>query len=110
MVKDKVLKILANEAQVPIDSLSMNHTLLVDLKIDGDDAWEVFESCHEQLNLDLQSLNFTDYFSPEPCYKGFLYIFRKIKYRDEHLARKKKTFTVAKLIDACERGSFEKLV
>lgn len=110
MVKDKVLKILAHEAHVPIDSILMDHTLLVDLKIDGDDAWEVFENCHEQLNLDLQSLQFMDYFSPEHCYKGFLYLFRKLKYKDEHLARKKKQFTVAKLVDACERGSFEKLV
>ena len=110
MIQDKVLKILAHEAQLPIDSILMDHTLLGDLKIDGDDAWEVFESCHEQLNLDLQNLKFTDYFSPEPCYKGFLYIFRKLKYKDEHLARKKKHFTVAQLVDACERGSFEKLV
>lgn len=52
MVQDKVLKILAHETQVPIDSILVDHTLLINLKIDGDDAWEVFESSHEQLNLD----------------------------------------------------------
>ena len=39
MVKNKVLDILALEAQVPSDSIAMEHSLLVDLKLDGDDAW-----------------------------------------------------------------------
>ncbi|MDO6568166.1 DUF1493 family protein [Alteromonas sp. 1_MG-2023] len=110
MIRDKVLKIISQEISLPIDSISMDSTLLVDLNIDGDDAWEVFERCYEQFGLDLSDFKFTNYFSSEPCYKGIFYILRKLTFKDEHLARKKETFTVADLVNACERGSFEKLV
>jgi hypothetical protein len=110
MVQDKVLKILARETSLPASEIELESTLLGDLKIDGDDAWAVLEKCSEQLNLDLSDFNFNDYFRSEPCLKGFLYIYRKLKYRDEHVASQKSKLTVAGLIKACERGSFEKIV
>ncbi|KDC55725.1 DUF1493 family protein [Pseudoalteromonas sp. S3431] len=110
MIRDKVVEIISQEMNLPIESISMDSTFLVDLNIDGDDAWEVFERCYEQFNLDLCNLKFTDYFSSEPCYKGAFYMFRKLKLKDEHLVRKKERFTVADLVNACEQGDFEKLV
>ena len=106
VIQDKVLKIISREMDLPIDAISMHSTLLVDLNIDGDDAWEVLERCYEQFGLDISSLKFTDYFSSEPCHKGMYYIFRKLKFKDEHLARNKKRLTVTDLINACERGRF----
>jgi hypothetical protein len=36
----------------------------------------------------------------EPRLKGFVYLYNKIKYRDEHLVANKITITVKQLIDA----------
>ena len=55
-MNDDILHIISAESGVRVNQIRNTDTLLVDLKIDGDDAWELFEQCHVQFGLDL-----TDY-------------------------------------------------
>ena len=103
---DEITQIVSMEAGIPQNQITENLTLLGDLKIDGDDAWEVFEQCHDKFNLDLTDFDFNKYFRCEPCLKGFIYLYRKIKYRDEHLAANKTPITVKHLIAACKKGKW----
>jgi acyl carrier protein len=103
---DEITKIISKEAGIPQNKITENSTLLGDLKIDGDDAWEIFEQCHNKFSLDLTAFDFNKYFRCEPCSKGFVYLYRKIKYRDEHIAANKMSITVKQLIAACQRGKW----
>jgi len=103
---DAIKLIVSNEANVALDKVTDSSTLLGDLKVDGDDAWEIFEQCHDKFKLDLTGFDFNKYFRCEPCLKGFIYIYRKIKYREEHIAAKKIPITVSQLIAACKNGKW----
>ncbi|WDE09373.1 DUF1493 family protein [Thalassomonas haliotis] len=103
---DVVTHIISIETGVPQNQITENSTLLGDLKIDGDDAWDLFEQCHDKFELDLFDFDFNKYFRSEPCLKGFVYLYRKIKYRDEHVASNKTPITVKQLIDACKKGKW----
>jgi hypothetical protein len=103
---DEIKLIISNEANVSIDKVNDNSTLLGDLKIDGDDAWEIFEQCHSKYQLDLTNFDFSKYFRNEPCLKGLVYFYRKLKYRDEHIAANKSPITVKYLIAACKKGKW----
>ncbi|RCU50575.1 DUF1493 family protein [Corallincola holothuriorum] len=101
---DEIKLIVSNETDISIEKLNEKSTLLGDLNIDGDDAWEVFEQCHSKFQLDLTNFEFNKYFRSEPCFKGLVYLYRKLKYRDEHIAANKLPITVEKLINACKKG------
>jgi len=103
---DEITQIVSNEAGIPLNLITENSTLLGDLKIDGDDAWEIFDQCHNQFNLDLTNFDFNKYFRYEPCFRGLVYLYRKIKYRDEHIAANKIPITVKQLIAACQKGKW----
>ena len=103
---DEIKLIVSNEANVSLDKVNDNSTLLGELKIDGDDAWEIFEQCHSKYQLDLTNFNFSKYFRSEPCLKGLVYFYRKLKYRDEHIAANKLPITVKDLIAACKKGKW----
>ena len=105
-MEDEIKIIVSNEGNVPLCNVTENSTLLGDLKIDGDDAWEIFEQCQSKFELDLSNFIFNNYFRSEPCLKGVVYLYRKFKYRDEHLAAKKEPITVKQLIDACKKGKW----
>ncbi len=102
MLKNEVIDLISTESGHPKSEISDSSTLLGDLGIDGDDAWEVFEKCNEKFGLDLTNFEFRRYFRNEPCYKGIIYLFRKLKFKDEHIAAKKQPITVAELIWACK--------
>ena len=101
---DEITQIVSIESGVSLNNISGNSTLLGDLKIDGDDAWAVFEQCHDKFKLDLSDFEFNKYFRTEPCLKGFGYLYRKIQYRDEHIAANKIPITIKQLIAACKKG------
>ena len=103
---DEITQIVSNKTGIPQKQITENLTLLGDLKIDGDDAWEIFEQCQNKLNLDLTDFDFNKYFRSEPCFKGISYLYRKIKYSDEHIAANKKPITVKQLIAACKKGKW----
>ena len=104
MLETEVINLLSEESGIPASEISIHSSLLGDLGIDGDDAWDVFEKCHEKYSLDLTNFDFQAHFRNEPCFKGVVYLFRKLKYKDEHLAAKKEAITVAALVSACESG------
>ena len=110
MLENEILELVSRESGVPISKISLNSTLLGDIGLDGDDAWEVFESCHEKHGLDLTNFEFQRHFRNEPCFKGFIYLFRKLKHKDEHIAAKKEAITVARLIESCESGKWNQNV
>jgi len=101
---DEIIEILSIESGVPLSKISDNSTLLGDLNIDGDDAWSLLQECNSRFNLDLKDFNFDTYFRNEPCFKGIKFYYRKIKYRDEHIAANKIPITVKQLITACRNG------
>ncbi len=103
---DEIKLIVSNEANVSLEKVTENSTLLVDLKVDGDDAWEVFEQCHDKFKLDLTDFDFNQHFRSEPCFKGLVYLYRKMKYHDEHIAANKIPITVKQLISACKKGKW----
>ncbi len=103
---DEIRLIVSNETGISLDNIMDNSTLLGNLKIDGDDAWEIFEQCHSQFQLDLTAFDFNKYFRSEPCFKGLMYLFRKVKYHDEHIASNKVPITVKQLINACKNGKW----
>ena len=103
---DEITIIISEEGDVPIRKVLKESTLLGDLNIDGDDAWEIFLRCHDEYGLDLSDFDFHLYFRNEPCLKGLVYLYRKIKYRDEHIAAQKVPITVMQLIDACKKGKW----
>jgi acyl carrier protein len=106
MAEEDVLKLISEESGVSVFDISPESTLLGDLGIDGDDAWSLLESCSENFGLNLKNFKFQAHFRNEPCFKGPLYFFRKLKLGDEHLAAKKEKITVASLIQACKNGSW----
>jgi len=110
MLENEVINLISKESGRPVSEISTYSTLLGDLGIDGDDAWEFFESCHEKFDLDLKNFEFQRHFRNEPCFKGIIYLFRKLQHKDEHLAAKKEAITVARLIEACESGKWKKNV
>jgi len=109
-LENEVINLIVEETLLPLSKISLNSTLLGDLGIDGDDAWEVFEKCHGKFHLDLSEFEFQRYFRNEPCFKGPLYLWRKIKYGDEHIAAQKEPVTVSMLINACTSGAWRKNV
>jgi hypothetical protein len=103
---DEIKLIVSNEANVSFEKVTDNSTLLVDLQVDGDNAWEVFEQCHDKFKLDLTDFDFNKHFRSEPCFKGLVYFYRKMKYCDEHIAANKIPITVKQLIAACKKGKW----
>ena len=108
MLEDEVINLISKETLLPLSKISLNSTLLGDLDLDGDDAWEIFEKCQEKYQLDLSEFEFQKYFRNEPCFKGLLYLLRKLKYGDEHIAAQKEPVTVSMLIKACASGAWRK--
>ena len=106
IMDDEIKLIVSNEANVALNKVTDNSTLLGDLQIDGDDAWEVFEQCRDKFKLDITDFDFNKYFRCEPCLKGLIYLYRKIKYRDEHIAANKIPITVKQLITACKKSKW----
>jgi len=106
IMDDEITIIVSEEGDVPIRKISEDSTLFGDLNIDGDDAWDIFLRCHDKYGLDLSAFDFNLYFRNEPCLKGFVYLYRKIKYRDKHIAAKKIPITVKQLIGACKKGKW----
>ena len=95
------INFLAEETGIKKGKIKPESTLLGDLKLDGDDAWELFESCQNKYGIDLSNFDFLSYFSNEPCRKGIIYLYRKLKYKDEHVASKKLPITVSFLYKSC---------
>ncbi len=83
--------------------MTIESTLLGDLGLDGDDAWEVFEKLQSKFGVDISSFEFERHFRCEPCFKGVFYFLRKLKYRNEHVAACKEPVTIAQLVNACEK-------
>jgi len=110
MMNDEVIALLSNESGIALNKISEHFTLLGDLNIDGDDAWNLFEECSVRFNLDLTDFHFDTYFRSEPCFKGVIYLYRKIKYRDEHIAANKTPITVKQLITACNNGKLDSYI
>ena len=106
----KIIKMISEESGIPYTTISYDSSLLGDLGIDGDDAWELFERAEREFNLDLSAFHFQKHFRDEPCYKGLLYYIRKMVNRDEHLAAGKSEITVSMFIEACNIGTCENFV
>ena len=102
----EIINFLSLESEIPIDKITSHSTLLGDLKLDGDDAWAVFDYCHKEFNLDLSNFKFSKYFRSEPCLKGITYLYRKLKYSDEHLAASKQPITEQQFIESCKNGKW----
>jgi hypothetical protein len=103
---DEIAQLISIETGIPQNQITEHSTLLGDLKIDGDDAWSLLENCHNKFGLVLTGFDFNKHFRCEPCLKGFFYLYRKIKYRDEHIAANKIPITVKQLITACKNGKW----
>ena len=107
MTEKDIINIISHEAGVPASKINMNTTLLGDLNIDGDDAYEVIEKIHAMYKPDLSKFIFKDYFREEPCFKGLIYLLRLLKYKDTHKASNKKPMTVSMLVQACSTGEWQ---
>ena len=105
-IERDVIELIAEESGKGKDQISSSSTLLADLGIDGDDAWEILERLHGKYEVDFSEFEFEKHFRNEPCFKGPIYLFRKLKYRDEHMAARKVPITVASLIEACEKRAW----
>ncbi len=106
-IEETILGLVSIESPNDTELITMESTLLGDLQIDGDDAWEVIEACHHKYKVDFTNFIFQNYFRNEPCFKSPLYYFRKYKYGDEHIASRKQPLTVAQLVKACEQGVWQ---
>lgn len=106
MLKLEIIELISKETGYPTSNIHENSTLLGDIGLDGDDAWDVLENCHEKYGLKLDNFDFQRYFRNEPCFKGLIYLYRKLKYKDEHLASNKVAITIADLAKACELGEW----
>lgn len=102
-VVTEVFELIATESGTRKERVSLASTLLGDLGIDGDDAWEVLEGLHRKFGVDFSEFEFQRHFRNEPCFKGISYLYRKLKYQDEHLAAGKEPVTVGQLVNACEK-------
>ena len=57
------------------DDLTIETSLLKNLKMDGDDAWEFMKSFGTEFNVDMQSFNFDKHFSQEMYFNPFYYLY-----------------------------------
>lgn len=103
-LENEVMALIREDTMVPLSEISLRSTLLGDLGVDGDDAWSLIEVLREKYGIDLSEFEFRRYFRNEPCFKGPIYLLRKLLYRDEHLAAGKAPVTVSMLVDACASG------
>jgi Protein of unknown function (DUF1493) len=62
---EKVTEFIANEAGVPVDSITRQTRLWHDLRLGGDDAVEVFTRYQAQFGVDLASLQLTQHVPSE---------------------------------------------
>jgi acyl carrier protein len=102
-----LIELVATESGARKEDVALKSTLLGDLGLDGDDAWEVFEALQSKFGVDISSFEFERHFRSEPCFKGILYFLRKLKSRDEHVAARKEPVTVAQLVGACEKKAWK---
>ncbi len=105
-LESDVIEIVAEESGRQKSQVSLDSTLLDDLGVDGDDAWELLERLHERYKVNFSEFEFMRHFRNEPCFKGPIYLFRKLKYPDEHIAAGKIPITVAALVAACEKRAW----
>jgi len=61
----EVIKIVSKESGVPIEKLNGTTLIEEDLRITGDDAWEVIEALEVKYHLDLIEFEFLKHFGPE---------------------------------------------
>ncbi|GAB5382097.1 MAG: hypothetical protein Alis3KO_36100 [Aliiglaciecola sp.] len=104
MTETELIKLVAEESGIDVSKVNTDSSLLGDLKIDGDDAWSILEKCHDLYGLDLANFEFQQYFRNEPCLKGPVYLYRKSRYEDEHIASRKQCLTIRRLLEACKNG------
>ena len=107
MIEKDIINIISHETGLPVSKINMGSTLLGDLNIDGDDAYEIIEKINAIYKPDLSSFVFKDYFREEPCFKGLIYLLRLLKYKDTHRASNKKPITVSMLVNACSTGVWQ---
>jgi len=100
-IEEEFINMISEQSRIDKSKINSESTLLGDLKVDGDDAWEILELCEEKYGIDLADFDFHSYFRNEPCYKGITYLYRKWKYKDEHVASKKTPITIFELYNLC---------
>lgn len=102
--ESSTIRIIAEESGKRPEDIHIQDTLLADLGIDGDDAWAVLERLHDELGVDFSKLNFSSYFRSEPCFKGLVYYYKRLKGQDQHVASGKNPITVGSLVEAGSNG------
>ena len=107
MIEKGIINIISQESGLSASIIKMDSTLLGDLNIDGDDAYEIIEQIHKKYKPDLSCFVFKNYFREEPCFKGLIYLYRLLRYKDIHVASNKKPMTVSMLVQACNAGVWQ---
>ena len=64
-VFNKITKLVSNEVGVRESKLTRTTRLYEDLKIDGDDAFELLKSFEQEFQVDMKNFDFNSYFAPE---------------------------------------------
>lgn len=93
---------LHKETGVNKSTLKSSYRIYEDLRIDGDDAFELFKSFESEFNVDMQGFNFNQYFAPEgiDIIGAFSRLFNKNKINLQ-------TLTLADLEKAMIAGRWE---
>lgn len=96
-VKEQVISILSIKSGVDKDVISINSSLVQDLKLDGDDAVDAIIEISKTFKVNVSEFDASQYFNPEP---NILSVFSS-----KRVARK--NVTVGQIIDGARRGKFE---
>jgi acyl carrier protein len=98
-VFEKIKALIAEKTSVNESRLGRNTRLYEDLKIEGDDAFELLESFKEKFKVDMTDFNYNEYFSGEgiDLIGAIVSIFKRKKKR-------LKSITIADLEKAAVNG------
>jgi len=101
--EEQVVSVLARRSGVAKDQVRPETRLVEDLKLDGDDAVDALLEISKKCSMDVSGFDSSVYFRSEPT---LLSLFRFLPSQKKR-SMAKQTITVAELVDAARRGSFQ---
>jgi acyl carrier protein len=101
--EEQVVSVLARRSGLAKEQLTPETRLVEDLKLDGDDAVDALLEISKKCSIDVSGFDSSLYFRSEPT---LLSLFRFLPSQKKRSIQKQ-TITVADLVDAARRGSWQ---
>jgi acyl carrier protein len=113
-LKDDVLNFIAESTLTELHTLSMNTTLLDDLRVDGADGWELIEAFGKRFQVDLSDFRWDQHFNGEgwPLFWPLILVRNFFRYFHNRQKNNKERdglipISIANLISIAQKGRWK---